>query len=443
MLLRFKLASLQTDHLSRQKNVLGLRKALRDMPVKLDDFYMEALERIECDPQANEVVPRLFKWLARGGDMHSDDLEVLLALEPDLEVEDWAEEFCHQDMKVDVLNYVSMSEGLLRNSSGKISFAHETILYFLLRARLLLMDDWCLRSAAAFLSLPISLRNFEEITRNNEGWLQPFELWSGGTKIVDCFTCLSSSLRLRQGMAWLVPEDMPFREAHRLLWKRVEEELHLSSTIVCVQLNWLDHALESVRHGQADLTSKDSDGSTMMHLVMKNVAYETWGSFSRIDRSFIRTLVSNGGAIMSTQDYAGQTPLHVLMTNASVWDTYCGIRLEIEDYWAPLFTGPHCMLFDERGLTPLHVAAQTANIIPMRMLTRFSPASVNSYSVQGHTPVQWTLHSLWAVGQNWLMMKSVRRFVKPTTFQEEQYESWGLRRVFCIGMISHDPLRCF
>jgi hypothetical protein len=360
--------------------------------------------------------------------MGSNSLKLLLALEPDLDPNDWVADFCHQEMEVDVSNYASMSEGLLRDSFGTISFAHETIRVFLATARSLRMDDWCLRSAAAFLALPRTLRTIEEITRDNNRWLQG--------KVVDhCFSQLVACLKLPDGISWLVPESMTYGEARLCLWERVEETIHLSYILICAHLGWLDHARESISHNGADLKSTDSSGRTMMHLVMTNPIKKPSPRSSELSfcwdhAGLIEALGSNSHTGMSTHDHSGQTALHLLV-NHTIWKEYLGMHMPLKDYWKPLFTGSHGTICDKDGLTPLHNAVQRASMITMRMLTRWSRVCINHVSGHGQTPVEWALHSLWGHGQRWLALDDVRK--RPS--QRGQYGQWWMLRMLCFGMV--------
>lgn len=410
------------------------------MPVKLDDFYLEALERIERNPQANEVVPRLLIWLIRGGEMNSSALEVLLALTPELDPEDWVEKDCLQEMKVDVRSYISMSEGLLRRSGITISFAHETIRGFLATTRSLHTNDWCLRSAAAFLALPSTLRAVKEITRSSERLLQHTEnrrriLLEGP----DCFDSLTGALGLHKGMAWLIPESMIYEEAHKRLWNSLEKNTKLTPILICASLDWLDHAVEAISHNVADPNSIDSNGRTMMHLVMRSIkrriytrGNQEWLCWDHA--GLLETLKSSEHIDLSLRDHSGQTPLHLFITDASMWRAFLQPQKLIRNYWEPLLKGRHCTICDSHGLTPFHLAAQTANMNLTKMLTEWSGAYVNCLSVHGQTPVQWALHSLWARGQDWLRQINVRRFQRAEPSEVKEYIWWILLRIHCFGI---------
>lgn len=369
------------------------------MPIKLDDFYGAALDRIEANVEANVIVPRLLRWLVIEGEMDAYHLEYFVNLTPDLDPEDWSEQVAFADLRVDVSYYSNMSEGLLKHTQSTLSFAHETIRVFLCTARSFDADDWCLRSIAAFMVIPRMIRYLETEMIFRETHVLADEVWARDEERFVDF------LQLEWGMAWYIPRNMHYADAHRVFWRPIEDRLRLPSILVCARLGWFGHASEALDNNAVDATSTDQDGRNVLHLLMR-IEGDMWPTrppVFRWDRGdLIKALFSSDKIDMSAQDHSGDTALHTFVRNPSAWTACREYDIRIQEYWGPLCSGPHCTVYDRDGLTPLHLAAQAANMPAMRLLARWSSTCINHLSGHGHTPIAWALHSLWVMGQIWL-----------------------------------------
>lgn len=130
MVSRFKLASLQIEHLIRagECSLGDLKKALKHLPEDMDEYYDMAMKRVRSNPGRNsELVIQLLTWLFYA----KEPLSVLL-LQQALSLEEHVSSYDElQDFLVDTGVIIAQSEGLSRvTEDGFIILAHETVQAF-------------------------------------------------------------------------------------------------------------------------------------------------------------------------------------------------------------------------------------------------------------------------------------------------------------------------
>lgn len=115
---RFKLADLQIRAILRKPSAHSAKSALDSLTKNVNDYYNEAMERIASQEETKDMVYNLLTWLTFTlSPIHVHELELALSIRPGQSVDQDLD-----DQRVDVLRYVSLSEGLISiNKSSLIS----------------------------------------------------------------------------------------------------------------------------------------------------------------------------------------------------------------------------------------------------------------------------------------------------------------------------------
>lgn len=113
-------------------SILNLNRALGHLSREIDEYYRQALARIDEKTDYQAWIKKLFAWvLYARRRVRSANLSHLLAIESGM-----SGDIMLEDLDVDVQSIVSMSEGLIicpSQDSEDVVFAHETIDDFLRR----------------------------------------------------------------------------------------------------------------------------------------------------------------------------------------------------------------------------------------------------------------------------------------------------------------------
>lgn len=115
---RFKLADLQIRAILRKPSAQLAKSALDSLTKNVNDYYNEAMERIASQEETKDIVYNLLTWLMFTlSPIHVHELELALSIRPGQSLDQDLD-----DQRVDVLRYVSLSEGLISiNKSSLVS----------------------------------------------------------------------------------------------------------------------------------------------------------------------------------------------------------------------------------------------------------------------------------------------------------------------------------
>lgn len=115
---RFKLADLQIRAILRKPSAQLAKSALDRLTKNVNEYYKEAMERITSQKETKDMVYNLLTWLTfTRSPIHVHELELALSIRPGQPLDHDLD-----GQRVDVLRYVSLSEGLISiNKSSLIS----------------------------------------------------------------------------------------------------------------------------------------------------------------------------------------------------------------------------------------------------------------------------------------------------------------------------------
>lgn len=115
---RFKLADLQIRAILRQPSAQRARSALDHLTTNVNNYYNQAMERIASQKETNGMVYNLLTWLTfTRSPIHVHELELALSIRPGQSLDQNLD-----DQRVDVLRYVSLSEGLISINKSSLSW---------------------------------------------------------------------------------------------------------------------------------------------------------------------------------------------------------------------------------------------------------------------------------------------------------------------------------
>lgn len=114
---RFKLADLQIRAILRQPSAKLAKSALGHLTKNVNVYYNEAMERIACQKETKDMIYNLLTWLTfTHSPIHLHELELALSIRPGQLLDHDLD-----DQRVDVLRYVSLSEGLISIKKSSLS----------------------------------------------------------------------------------------------------------------------------------------------------------------------------------------------------------------------------------------------------------------------------------------------------------------------------------
>lgn len=118
---RFKLADLQIRAILRQPSAQRARSALDHLTTNVNNYYDQAMERIASQEETNGMVYNLLTWLTfTRSPIHVHELELALSIRPWQSLDQNLD-----DQRVDVLRYVSLSEGLIIINKSSLSWPYD------------------------------------------------------------------------------------------------------------------------------------------------------------------------------------------------------------------------------------------------------------------------------------------------------------------------------
>ena len=325
---RIKVASLQMDLILRQASLLALKEALNNLSGETDNFYTQALKRVEQNKVVGPTVKRLLGWML----ILKEPLLVAQARQALAVTSDLPVTATVNDVDMDIEAVLAASEGLIQwgpKSKPRLSFAHETFFTFLQKNKHLLGDtDWSLdlaRSCLQFMALKECLEALERTYRSHPPTERqaptgtPFLDWAAYYWETHAADIDSSSLA----------EDL--QVFARCLW--THDFGHKTSPIlICCYFQWQCVAECSMRLFNFDVNATGAWTETPLHLAI-----------ARKHLGLARTLIERKDVDVNATFYYGRTALHIAasMGLAEIFELL--VRHGAIDINAP----------DAIGLTPL------------------------------------------------------------------------------------------
>lgn len=122
---RFKLADLQIHAILRKPSARSAKSALDSLTKNVNDYYNEAMERIASQEETKDMVYNLLTWLTFTlSPIHVHELELALSIRPGQSLDQDLD-----DQRVDVLRYISLSEGLVTINKNSLVSPDDPRLY--------------------------------------------------------------------------------------------------------------------------------------------------------------------------------------------------------------------------------------------------------------------------------------------------------------------------
>lgn len=114
---RFILADLQIRAILREPSAKLAKSALEHLTKNVNNYYNQAMQRIVSQEETRDMVYNLLTWLTfTHSPIHVHELELALSIRPGQSLDHDLD-----DQRVDVLRYVSLSEGLISINKSSLS----------------------------------------------------------------------------------------------------------------------------------------------------------------------------------------------------------------------------------------------------------------------------------------------------------------------------------